>query len=144
MLFRHILVPYDDSKFSLHAVKVAVNIAKKYNSKVTVATCIPVFYTGKWYEDHKHMQAISKKRREAALETLKKVQNIGDKNKTPIDVHVFEAESVVKGIASLAKSRRIDLIVMGVSGRTSISRFVLGSVANGVSQSVHCPVLLIR
>jgi nucleotide-binding universal stress UspA family protein len=144
MLFRHILVPYDDSKFSLHAVKVAVNIAKKYNSKITVATCIPVFYTGKWYADHKYMEAVSKKRKEAALETLKKVQDIGKKTKMPIDIHVFESESVVKGIVSFAKLRKVDLIVMGTSGKTNISRFVLGSVANGVTQNVHCPVLLIR
>jgi nucleotide-binding universal stress UspA family protein len=144
MLFRNILVPYDDSKCSLHAVKVAVNIAKKYNSKVTVATCIPVFYTGKWYEDHKYMEAVSKKRKETALETLKRVQDLGGKSKIAINVHVFEAESIVKGIVSFAKTHKIDLIVMGTSGRTNISRLVLGSVANGVTQNVHCPVLLIR
>jgi nucleotide-binding universal stress UspA family protein len=144
MLFKNILVPYDDSRCSLHAVKVATNIAKKYSSVLTVATCIPVFYTGKWYKDHKYMEAVSKKRKDAALETLKKVQDFGKKSNVAIDVHVFEAESVVKGIVSFAKSRKVDLIVMGTRGRTNISRFVLGSVANGVTQNVHCPVLLIR
>jgi nucleotide-binding universal stress UspA family protein len=90
------------------------------------------------------MEAVSKKRKETALETLKRVQDLGGKSKIAINVHVFEAESIVKGIVSFAKTHKIDLIVMGTSGRTNISRLVLGSVANGVTQNVHCPVLLIR
>ncbi|MDH3396089.1 MAG: universal stress protein, partial [Nitrosopumilus sp.] len=34
------MVPYDGSKYSLHAFKIALDIAQKYDSKLTVLTCL--------------------------------------------------------------------------------------------------------
>ena len=36
MLFQNILVPWDDSKYSNHAFKVALDMTKKYDSKLSV------------------------------------------------------------------------------------------------------------
>ena len=40
MLFRNILVPFDLSAQSNHAFKVALDIAQKYDSQITLLTCI--------------------------------------------------------------------------------------------------------
>ncbi len=145
MLFQNILVPYDDSKCALHAVKVASNIAKKYNARLTVATCLPTDYsTGKWYTDKRYSEAIIEKRKDAILKALKKPQDIAKKENIQIKTKILEADSIVKEIVSFAKSSKIDLIVMGSRGKTAWNKLVLGSVASGVSQSVHCPVLLVR
>ncbi len=40
MLFQNILVPVDLSTQSTRAFKVALDIAKKYNSKITLLTCL--------------------------------------------------------------------------------------------------------
>ncbi len=40
MLFKNILVPYDGSSHSKHAFKVALDIAKKYNSKISIITVL--------------------------------------------------------------------------------------------------------
>jgi len=42
MLFQNILVPIDLSSQSTRAFKVALDIAKKYNSKITILSCIDV------------------------------------------------------------------------------------------------------
>lgn len=47
-------------------------------------------------------------------------------------------------IIDYAKHHAIDLIVIPSSGRTGISRFFLGSVAERVVRFSHCPVLVIR
>ena len=48
-IFKSILVPYDGSKNSTNAFHVAVDIAKKYDSKITVLTCIvKPSYRGTW------------------------------------------------------------------------------------------------
>ena len=47
-------------------------------------------------------------------------------------------------ITRIARSRRADLIVMGTHGRTGVSRFFLGSVAERVIRLVPCPVLTVR
>ncbi|MEZ4403037.1 MAG: universal stress protein [Kofleriaceae bacterium] len=55
---------------------------------------------------------------------------------------------VIEGVAALeivrlAKERSIDLIVMGSHGRGGLSRAILGSVADRVMRSAHCPVMIV-
>ena len=47
-------------------------------------------------------------------------------------------------IVTYAKSRKHDLIVIGSHGRGGFDKVLLGSVANGVSQKVRCPVLIVK
>jgi nucleotide-binding universal stress UspA family protein len=47
-------------------------------------------------------------------------------------------------IIDYAEHHSIDLIVIASSGRTGLSRFFLGSVAERVVRFAHCPVLVIR
>ena len=47
-------------------------------------------------------------------------------------------------IVRTAKSRRANLIVIGTHGRTGLSRLLMGSVANQVVSTAHCPVLTVR
>ena len=55
-----------------------------------------------------------------------------------------DVKSVIGSIIDYATSRDVDLIVIGTRGRTGLRRFLMGSVANGVVQHTHCPVLLVR
>jgi nucleotide-binding universal stress UspA family protein len=56
----------------------------------------------------------------------------------------MDVNSVADTIIDFAKKETIDLIVIGTKGRTGLKRFLMGSVANGVIQHAHCPVLLVR
>lgn len=47
-------------------------------------------------------------------------------------------------ICQFAKQETIDLVVMGTHGRTGLTHFLLGSVAERVVRSSPCPVLTIR
>ena len=47
-------------------------------------------------------------------------------------------------IASAARSRRADLVVIGTHGRTGLAKLFLGSVASRVVSSATCPVLTVR
>jgi nucleotide-binding universal stress UspA family protein len=47
-------------------------------------------------------------------------------------------------IIDYAKQQQIDLIVIPSHGRTGLSRFFLGSVAERVVRFAHCPVLVVR
>jgi nucleotide-binding universal stress UspA family protein len=55
-----------------------------------------------------------------------------------------EAGEPADTILQVAKERGVDLIVIGTHGRTGISRFLLGSVAEVVSRRSPCPVLMLR
>jgi nucleotide-binding universal stress UspA family protein len=47
-------------------------------------------------------------------------------------------------IAQLASDLEADLVVVGTHGRKGLSRFLLGSVAEGVVRLSPCPVLVVR
>ncbi len=47
-------------------------------------------------------------------------------------------------IIEYAKEQQIELIVIPSHGRTGVSRFFMGSVAEKVVRYAHCPVLVLR
>ena len=47
-------------------------------------------------------------------------------------------------ILHYAEANHMDLIVMSTHGRTGLSRWVYGSVANKVLQAAPCPVMVVR
>lgn len=47
-------------------------------------------------------------------------------------------------IPRAARRKRADLIVMGTHGRTGLGKLFLGSVAERVVRTAHCPVLTVR
>jgi universal stress protein A len=61
-----------------------------------------------------------------------------------------EGEIVIKHgvpwleIVELAKTEKVDLIVIGTRGRTGLPQILLGSVAQRVVQLAPCPVLVAR
>jgi glycine betaine transporter len=52
----------------------------------------------------------------------------------------FAAQEITK----LARQGGFDLIVMGTHGRTGVSHLLIGSVAERVVRTAHCPVLTVR
>jgi universal stress protein A len=45
---------------------------------------------------------------------------------------------------TFAKNEKVDLIVVGTKGRCGIKNLLIGSVAKGVVDYAHCPVLVVR
>jgi nucleotide-binding universal stress UspA family protein len=146
MLFRNIMVPYDGSKYSLHAFKIALDIAQKYDSKLTVLTCLTKpEYRGVWYYDSRYIKAVLKKEEKAALENISKmIEPSKKKTDVPINFKIIPTVHIADQIVSFAKSHKIDLVVMGSHGRTGFGKVILGSVAHGVNQKVHCPVMVVK
>ncbi len=142
---RKILVPIDGSECSLGAAKYAIRIAKNENAQlfcIHVIASVPYGYAtssptiDQYFKDiQAKVQSWFDKVREMA-----KTEGVSElKTETFTDV-----KSVIGSIIDYATSRDIDLIVIGTRGRTGLKRLLMGSVANGVVQHSHCPVLLVR
>jgi len=145
MLFTNILVPYDGSSNALHAFKVALDIAKKYDSKITLVTCLELELRAPWYGyDSRVGKTIMKKQKESIKKHLSRLELIAKKTKMSFNSEIIVSKSIVKTIVDFSKSRKIDLIVMGSHGRKGFDKLLLGSVTNGVSHKVKCPVLIIK
>ena len=52
--------------------------------------------------------------------------------------------NAAEAIADIAEKEKVDLIVMGTHGHSSLGNVILGSVASGVLARCKLPVLLIR
>jgi nucleotide-binding universal stress UspA family protein len=144
MLFKNILVPFDLSSTSNQAFKVALDIAQKYDSKITLVTCIEGDAWHHKFYDARADTELLKKQSKVAKKYMEKLEDAANKVGVNIKLQILKSTSVVKDITTFAKSRKMDLIVMSSHGRTGLDKVILGSVANGVVQRTRCPVLLIK
>lgn len=140
-----ILAPVDFSELSKDAFFAAVELAKKLNAKVIVMHVIdyipgsPFFLEGSLPESREYLVdvRISKERE---LDHL-----IEDERVRGVPIHsVFVVGVAEKEIVEKAKRYRADLIVMSTHGRTGVSHFLLGSVAEQVVRKAPCPVLTLN
>lgn len=144
MSFKNILVPYDGSNFSSRAFKTALDLAKKYDSEITIIICIDIHYSGTWYVDNRISDQNFKRLYKAAKAEIEKLGAEAKKSNITLNSAILESVQIVKTIVDYAKSHNSDLIVMGSHGRSGLDKLILGSVANGVLQRANCPVLVVR
>ena len=143
-MFENILVPFDLSGASMKAFRAALDIAQKYNSKITVITCVEGDAWHHKFYDSRIDEQLLKKQTKASKQAMEKMETIASKSGIKIKLQILRSVSVAKDITSFAKTKKIDLIVMSSHGRTGLDKVILGSVANGVIQQTRCPVLLLK
>ena len=143
-MFSNILVPFDLSNQSVRAFKAALDIAKKYDSKITILTCLEGDAWHHKYYDSRADNELIKKQKKVTLVHIAKLEKLANRADMKFKSQILKSTSVVKDITTYAKSRKINLIVMGSHGRTGVDKLILGSVANGVTQKASCPVLIIK
>jgi nucleotide-binding universal stress UspA family protein len=98
-----------------------------------------------------HTDAISPeqwKTRETDMKTasenyLNQVQARLEQGRTPVRAEVITGR-VEDRIAEYAEEKNIDVIIMATHGRSGVSRWVRGSVADKVLRSARIPVLVVR
>ncbi len=142
MLFKNILVPYDGSSHSKHAFKVALDMAKKYNSKLSMVTVLDTS-SGYWGHSTIWDKAMGGAKNLVTKE-LESFKSAAKKVQMSFHSEIIESHSITKTIVSYSKSKKIDLIVMGAHGITGWDKLILGSVTDSVAHRVRCPVLIVR
>ncbi len=144
MTFKNILVPYDGSTYADRAFDKAVEIAKQHDSNLKVVSCLDIANIGGWYIDKRINKDIMKKAKNLTEKLFSRLDNIAKRKSIRVDFKIIESNNSVKAITSYAKSKNIDLIIMGSSGRGKFDKVLLGSVSNGVMLKAKCPVLIIK
>ena len=144
-LIRHIFVPYDGSAFSNRAFEFALDLARKYNSSITVGTVMSGSSFGSTFLDVGGLSArIVDKDRLASIESqFDKIHELSEKFSVSVKTELLVSSSVSESIVDFANSNKVDLIVMGTRGKGE-NWMMLGSVSIGVSQKAQAPVLLIK
>jgi nucleotide-binding universal stress UspA family protein len=142
---KKILVPIDGSECTLDAAKYAIKVAKDENADlfcIHVIASVPYGYASSSPAIEQYFKDLEEK----VQSWFDKVRDMAKKEGVPeLKTEIFtDVKSISASIIDYATNKDIDLIVVGTKGRTGLKRFLMGSVANGVVQNAHCPVLLVR
>ena len=140
-MYDKILVAFDGSKPSIHALQHAAKLAKTANTKKMVILHVndePIDLQQPVYnveldqlieeENHKILSTANELLLEAGI---------------PYETHTLEGDPSEQ-ITSYVKENPYDLIVMGSMGKGLIKGVFLGSVSRTVIHSVDCPVLIVK
>ncbi len=94
-----------------------------------------------------HLLAVCVAHRAADLpnvqEILEKLRGEADREGIPLDTLMLQG-SPHKAIVQAAGARGIDLFILGSHGRSGLSRFFTGSVAEEIIGEARCPVLVVK
>ncbi|MGY5148085.1 MAG: universal stress protein [Candidatus Nitrosopumilus sp. bin_7KS] len=141
---KNILVPFDGSGYSQKAFEKALEIAEKFESKLTVMTVLQSKLSDSAGISLERLQEIQDEEEDTATVMLKKLEEQANSKKIPFSIAIIHNPSSSDGIVAFAGKNNVDLIVMGSHGRTGFRKMVLGSVANGVVGHAKCPVLITK
>lgn len=144
-LVRNIFVPFDGSAFSKRAFEFALDLARKYNSSITVGTVMSEGFSENSFLDgsDSDRRIIDREKLAAMEKHFEKIHQLSVKFAIPVKTEVFVSTSVSETLVNYANASRADLIVMGTRGKGD-NRLMLGSVSIAVSQKAAAPVLLIK
>jgi len=139
--FSHILVATDFGGAADRALDLAVELATKFESRLTLlhASAIPSSAFSAYADGlawpTEEMDRAAKKELEAAVSKVK--------GRYPRTEGVLASREPWEAILDVAKARGADLIVMGTHGRRGLAHALIGSVAERVVRLSPIPVLTV-
>jgi nucleotide-binding universal stress UspA family protein len=140
-MYKKILLPIDGSRIAEKAAEEAFELGYLVGAEVIIMTVVEQNqYIG--IPAGEAIAQINALLWEEAEDTIKKFSEI---NKFDIKVSQKIAEgNPSQVIVKTAEDENIDLIVIGSTGKTGFDKFVLGSVADKVTNRSKCSVLVVH
>jgi len=151
--FKKIMVCLDGSKHSEKALSQAIQIAKKFESKIILVHVIEpsVVFSTMQNPSEPYWGSISApllqnsliQEQEEGNKILTKNSHILEKEGISFDI-VLLLGNPSEEILNFSKKKKVDFIVVGSLGKGMLSRVLLGSVSTSISQRANCTVIIVR
>ena len=143
-LFRKIMVATDGSEQVRKAVDLAIEIAQLSDAKLYAVYVVALGgYAITPTKDTEWEKAVREQLITEGKEATNYVENTGRVANIEVESIILEG-SPADEIVNFAEKNDIDLIVMGTQGKSSIQRFLIGSVAENVVRHSKTDVLVLR
>ena len=144
-MFQHILVPLDGSQRAERAIPVATRLARASGGSITLLRIIASPFEPGWQaiDSPASMQEPLDADQVGAAEYLAGISAAAVLAGVVTSTRVFKG-SPATGILSVARSQKVDIIIMCSHGYTAMTRWALGSVAEKVAFHAPTPVLVLR
>jgi universal stress protein A len=142
-LFRTILVPHDGSEHATRALRVAAEIAQRFDSRIIALRAVAPFLS--FAESGLPDATPWIPPEDIVGNELQALERIAAKalpqDRTPVECRVVVGDPYA---CIMDAAPEADLIVMATHGRTGLEHLVIGSVAEKVVRHAPIPVLTIR
>ncbi len=136
---KNILLAVDGSKYSEKAVDQGLELAEKFDAKVTFLNVVSSYgYAGEILEEAIENEVLS------AKELLSEFEEKAEEHDIKVEREVIKDSSAANGIVGYAKEHEFDLIVVGARGKSGLETIQLGSVSEAVVKRSETPVLVYR
>jgi nucleotide-binding universal stress UspA family protein len=147
--FGKILVPVDGSHSCLHAKMLAVSIAKKFKSKVTVVHCASHDFMhpelkAQYQLPHSILHKIDEAYLQAGKKIIRNAEEMFKEAGIDVDARLITYEDPAEFILEIVKDENYDLVVIGNRAENQSARYSLGSVTEKVARHAECPVLIVK
>ena len=143
-MYKKLLVPLDGSTLAEAALSHAERIAQQFDSEIVLLRVIVSPYTIVAPDLVLAGTELNLPQLDAqARQYLQEVAGRLEQNGLTVRTEVCEVP-VADASLDYAQTLDIEMIVMSTHGRSGVSRWVYGSVAERVLQGASCPILLLR
>ena len=147
---KKILVPVDFSKSSLYAAEVAADIARKSGARLVLLHVVEEIVgnsiniegqvgTGEDWEDRVFTLKLIEKAKKQLAKLTEESKFEGVKLHPELRVG-----TPYHGMNQIIIDQKVDLVVMGTTGRSDIEQMIIGSNTEKVVRTAHCPVLTVH
>jgi nucleotide-binding universal stress UspA family protein len=149
VFFRKILVPVEGSHSCFHAKMLAVSIASKFKSKVTVVHCASHEFMhpelkAQYQLPHSILHKIDEAYLQAGKKIIRNAEEMFKEAGIDVDARLVTFEDPAEFILQLVKDEGYDLVVIGNRAEHQSERYSLGSVTEKVARHAECPVLIVK
>ena len=139
-MFDHILVPTDFSEDAAQAASVAVAIATKFDSRITLVHVVTPLAL--MYEDLPSMDFVTSVEEAARTALARELELL--RVSWPSADSLFLRGPTAHEILGAIDSQNADLVVMGKHGRGVLNRMLVGSVTERVVRHSSVPVMTVK
>ncbi len=148
-MYKKILVPLDGSKLAECVLPHVETIAKGCDAaSVIFLRAAEPFYAhvpagGEWVPTSAQIDQIEAQNKKEARDYLDRLVGRIKYDGVKVKAELVTGRAA-EAIASYATKNQVDLIIIATHGRSGVSRWVWGSVADRVLRSACVPVLMVR
>lgn len=143
-MYNKILVPTDGSEHAVRAEEEAIYIAEKTGAElIGLSTVENNFVNGLPLNDE--VYELNNLLKENTKNNVDKFEELVHEKDSSVSVRsIIKEGTPANTILETAEEEDVDLIVIGSSGKSGFDRFLMGSVADKVSKSAKCSVLVVH
>jgi nucleotide-binding universal stress UspA family protein len=138
-----IMLAYDNSEIAHEALDLCSSLPLEKNSEIKVVNVLPLI-TSYRQDIRQHINSIWLQKKQSMQAELEKAVRSLQWATPNVSTELLEADNVSDEILNTAEEAGSDLIMVGCKDRSSIKRFLLGSITQHMARYAKCSVWGVR